>query len=67
MPPLVTISYLIITEMVINIASCTQSQNNGGLLFYLKLSEKSGMVAHAYRVRYQPGQYTMTLSEIRRF
>lgn len=34
MPPPVAINYLIITEMV------TQSQSNGGLLFYLKRSGK---------------------------
>lgn len=40
MPPPVAINYLIIIEMVTQIVSCTQSQNNGGLLFYLKLSGK---------------------------
>lgn len=47
MPPPVTISYLIISELaflvalVTQIASSTQSQNNGGLLFYLKVSGKA--------------------------
>lgn len=40
MPPPVAKNYLIITEMVTQIVSCTQTQNNGGLLFYLKLSGK---------------------------
>lgn len=40
MTPPVPINYLIITEMVTQIVSRTQSQNNGGLLFYLKLSGK---------------------------
>lgn len=58
MPPPGAINYLIITEIVTQIVSCTQSQNNGGLLFYLKSQE---WWWHMPVELDQPGQYTMSL------